>query len=415
MNSLPATRGDSRQQQATTSMFDLTQITGELDRLVFWTRHEDGVRGQARGVRRGRRARVPPLLRLRPLPRQPSEISVVQEGWTPTHRLSRTRAARDVHHHTQTYPKVGDVVVGIPCTLEKGEALSWWAPSARPIYELRTMIRKKDRGALKHASRMYQKLKTDDLYMFARLLLGDVDTLASQMLDASERPRHPVKKNDTGHQRKRGFDLRWHPIPVRVLHVDGHAGPHRPRSHSGQMSLRAHRVHGRATGFLPQLDQNVCAQRDFRRRLLHSSNGASLLPGATLNQLSYFDTALAANVVVPGERSRGLCHRFALKSMHGSEHWVSVLCRRRAGLVCHGQHVPQLLLVVHVEMSGTCCSRQKAEYDDPYNDVSRGQQRTHFFFMFQHKKNATHRCRLPESNPNRPPHLGSPRCRATQL
>lgn len=113
----------------------------------------------------------------------------------------------------KTYPKVGDVLVGMPCTLDKGEAFSWWAPAARPLYELRNMLKKKDRASLKHTSRMYQKLKTDDLYVFARLLLGDVDTLASQMLDSSDRPRHPVKKNDTGHQRKRGFDLRWDPVP----------------------------------------------------------------------------------------------------------------------------------------------------------------------------------------------------------
>lgn len=194
-------------------MFDLTQITGELDRLVFGRVTKMGYEDKhvAFGEGDGRVYRhFYGYVRCLDNPRR--SLWLKKDGHRPTVYLGPVRHETSITT-LQTYPKVGDVVVGIPCTLEKGEALSWWAPSARPLYELRTMLRKKDRGALKHASRMYQKLKTDDLYMFARLLLGDVDTLASQMLDASERPRHPVKKNDTGHQRKRGFDLRWHPVP----------------------------------------------------------------------------------------------------------------------------------------------------------------------------------------------------------
>jgi len=194
-------------------MFDLVHITGELDRLVFGRvtkvgyddKHVAFGEGDERVYRH-----FYGYVRCLENPRR--SLWFKKEGHRSTVYLG------PVYHESSittlsTYPKVGDVLVGIPCSLEKGEAFSWWAPSARPLYELRTMLRKKDRNSLKHTSRMYQKLKSDDLYVFARLLLGDVDTLTSQMLDISERPRHPVKKNETGHQRKKGFELRWDPIP----------------------------------------------------------------------------------------------------------------------------------------------------------------------------------------------------------
>lgn len=175
-------------------MFDLTQITGELDRLVFGrvtkVGYEDKHVAFGEGDDRVYR-HFYGYVRCLDTPRR--SLWFKKDG----HR--QTIFLGPVRHETsmmtlKTYPKVGDVLVGMPCTLEKGEAFSWWAPAARPLYELRNMLKKKDRASLKHTSRMYQKLKTDDLYVFARLLLGDVDTLASQMLDSSDRPRHPVKK-----------------------------------------------------------------------------------------------------------------------------------------------------------------------------------------------------------------------------
>ena len=194
-------------------MFNLAQITGELDRLVFSrvtkVGYEDKHVAFGEGDERVYR-HFYGYVRCLDNPRR--SLWFKKDG----HRS--TIYFGPIRHETslttlKTYPQVGDVLVGMPCSLEKGEAFSWWAPAARPLYELRAMLRKKDRSALKNTSRMYQKLKSDDLYVFARLLLGDVDTLVSQMFELAERPRHPVKKNDTGHQRKRGFDLRWDPIP----------------------------------------------------------------------------------------------------------------------------------------------------------------------------------------------------------
>lgn len=194
-------------------MFDLAQITGELDRLVFGRVTKVGYDEKHLAFGEGdERVYRHFFGYVRCLDNPRRSLWFKKDG----HRA--TVYVGPVRHETsitsmKSYPKVGDVLVGVPCSLEKGEALSWWAPSARPLYELRCLLQRKDRTALKHPSRLYQKMKSDDMYVFARLLLGDVDTLAAQLLEPEDRPRHPVKKNETGHQRKRGYDLRWDPIP----------------------------------------------------------------------------------------------------------------------------------------------------------------------------------------------------------
>ena len=61
----------------------------------------------------------------------------------------------------------------------------------------------------------YPRHTTDDLYVVARLLLlRDVNSLISSLYEYEQRPRHPQKKDESGHQRQRGFDCEFRPVEV---------------------------------------------------------------------------------------------------------------------------------------------------------------------------------------------------------
>ena len=107
------------------------------------------------------------------------------------------------------FPEQGDIVVGITVNHTKGLAFKWWVHQAMPFRQFSLMLR--ENKPFHNLSRAYSRLclpteHPDDLYMLGRLLLcKDTDTLASQLKEASERPRHPVSKDDSGYQRRRGF------------------------------------------------------------------------------------------------------------------------------------------------------------------------------------------------------------------
>ncbi len=120
-------------------------------------------------------------------------------------------------------PERGDIVVGKIREIEgKGPMFTWWTHHARPFLEF-TRILKRGPRALRNTGKAFALLKmahtrsktTDDLYVIARLVvLNDVNTLISRLFEPESMPRHPVKKDSTGHQRQRGFHMEFSPIEV---------------------------------------------------------------------------------------------------------------------------------------------------------------------------------------------------------
>ena len=115
----------------------------------------------------------------------------------------------------EEYPRIGDILVGIVRASPKGDVFTWWVHQARPILELATMLQQESHfsRALRQSARTYGRLgHSDDLYLFARLVMGDAEPLVGQLLSEEKRPRHPVAKDASGYQRKRGFNLDRDPI-----------------------------------------------------------------------------------------------------------------------------------------------------------------------------------------------------------
>lgn len=108
------------------------------------------------------------------------------------------------------YPRTGDTIVGLTAKAPKGEVFVWWTHNARPLLEFIKMLQEAPARVLRQSSRTYSRLGGDDLYLFCRFVLGDINTLALQLGD--EKQRHPVHKDKTGYQRQRGFRLRCHPV-----------------------------------------------------------------------------------------------------------------------------------------------------------------------------------------------------------
>tara|TARA_Y100000748_G_scaffold264012_1_gene233236 strand:+ start:1611 stop:2330 length:720 start_codon:yes stop_codon:yes gene_type:complete len=109
------------------------------------------------------------------------------------------------------YPRAGDTIVGLAAKAPKGEVFVWWTHGARPLLEFIKMLQEVPTRVLRQSSRTYSRLGGDDLYVFCRLVLGDVRTLALQLTEG-EKQRHPVHKDETGYQRQKGFRLRCHPV-----------------------------------------------------------------------------------------------------------------------------------------------------------------------------------------------------------
>lgn len=109
------------------------------------------------------------------------------------------------------YPRVGDVIMGVTAKAPKGEVFLWWTQHARPLLEFVQLLEEAPARVLRQSSRIYSKLRGDDLYLFCRFVLGDVKLLAEQI--GEQKTRHPVHKDDTGYQRQKGFRLRCHPVP----------------------------------------------------------------------------------------------------------------------------------------------------------------------------------------------------------
>ncbi len=113
------------------------------------------------------------------------------------------------------YPRAGDILVGIVRPSPKGDVFIWWVHRARPILELSNILKQEAHFSriLRQASRTYNRLgQSDDLYLFARSVMGDTEPLVAQLLPQDKRPRHPVRKDATGYQRKRGFSVAREPI-----------------------------------------------------------------------------------------------------------------------------------------------------------------------------------------------------------
>lgn len=113
------------------------------------------------------------------------------------------------------YPRTGDILVGIVRPSPRGDVFIWWVHRARPILELSVILKQEAHFSriLRQASRTYNRLgQSDDLYLFTRSVMGDIGPLVAQLLPPDKRPRHPVHKDITGYQRKRGFDVERGPI-----------------------------------------------------------------------------------------------------------------------------------------------------------------------------------------------------------
>ena len=119
-------------------------------------------------------------------------------------------------------PERGDIVVGKITETKKGPMFQWWTHKARPFLEFVRTVRRGPR-VFRNPSKAYALLKlehtrehtTDDLYVVARLLLlRDVNSLISSLYEYEQRPRHPQKKDESGHQRQRGFDCEFRPVEV---------------------------------------------------------------------------------------------------------------------------------------------------------------------------------------------------------
>ena len=113
-------------------------------------------------------------------------------------------------------------MVGKITETKKNPMFQWWTHKARPFLEFVRTVRRGPR-VFRNPSKAYALLKlehtrehtTDDLYVVARLLLlRDVNSLISSLYEYEQRPRHPQKKDESGHQRQRGFDCEFRPVEV---------------------------------------------------------------------------------------------------------------------------------------------------------------------------------------------------------
>ena len=113
------------------------------------------------------------------------------------------------------YPRTGDFIAGITKPSAKGDVFVWWVHRAKPIMELIEIVSKQAHFALvlRQSARTHSRLgHSDDLYLFTRLILGDIEPIVKQMLPEDQRPRHPVEKDASGYQRKRGFLIKRDPV-----------------------------------------------------------------------------------------------------------------------------------------------------------------------------------------------------------
>jgi hypothetical protein len=118
-------------------------------------------------------------------------------------------------------PKRGDIIVGKMIPSTKGAQYEWWTHHATPFMNFRAFIRSPRK--LQNEPRAFSMLKlthsrtqtTDDLYIMAQVLLRqNVSLLVSQLLDDKQRVRHPWLKDESGYQRKRGFELEYHVVEI---------------------------------------------------------------------------------------------------------------------------------------------------------------------------------------------------------
>ena len=112
----------------------------------------------------------------------------------------------------------GDVVVGHVRETPKGLAYVWWTHRARAFLHFKSLLHNPSK--MTNEARTFSMLRrrgvpgdNDDLYLMARVLLKkDVDVLVEQLLPEDQRRRHPSKKD--GFQKKRGFDVCFHPVEI---------------------------------------------------------------------------------------------------------------------------------------------------------------------------------------------------------
>lgn len=119
-------------------------------------------------------------------------------------------------------PKRGDIIVGKLVESKKGYYYDYWTHCATPFMNFRAFLRGAPRK-LSNEPRAFSMLKlahsrqktTDDLYIMAQVLLKqNVSILVSQLMEEKERVRHPWLKDESGYQRKRGFELEYHVVEI---------------------------------------------------------------------------------------------------------------------------------------------------------------------------------------------------------
>ncbi len=118
-------------------------------------------------------------------------------------------------------PRRGEIIVGQLVESKKGYSYEYWTHHATPFMNFRAFLRAPRK--LSNDPRAFSMLKlvhsrqktTDDLYIMAQVLLKqNVSIMVSQLMAEGERVRHPWLKDESGYQRKRGFELEYHVVEI---------------------------------------------------------------------------------------------------------------------------------------------------------------------------------------------------------
>ena len=140
---------------------------------------------------------------------------MVQKVQPPSCNAYRTLTLNTSLQKFSEYPRTGDFIAGITKPSAKGDVFVWWVHRAKPIMELIEIVSKQAHFALvlRQSARTHSRLG----HSGRSLPVHAVDFgrhRTDRQADASgrSRPRHPVEKDASGYQRKRGFLIKRDPV-----------------------------------------------------------------------------------------------------------------------------------------------------------------------------------------------------------